>query len=59
MAESLVLNDSTLIDRAQLVVGGVGDLDPCRPNLDLSIRKLIDIEYLPAYLLLVGVSAKR
>jgi len=44
VAKSLILNDSTLINRSQLIVGGVGDFDPCRPNLNLSIRKLIDIE---------------
>jgi hypothetical protein len=46
MTEAFVFNDSTLINRPQLIVRGVGQRDARRSDLDLAIGILIDVEIL-------------
>jgi hypothetical protein len=46
VTQPLILNDSTLIDGAQLIVSGVGNLHTCSTNLDLAVWELIHIEIL-------------
>jgi hypothetical protein len=46
MTETFVFNDSTLVDRAQLIVRGVGQRNARRSDLNLAIGILIDIEIL-------------
>src|SRR5216684_5542527 len=44
MTQPLVFDNSTLIDCAQPIVSGVGDLLTSSADLDLAIGKLIDVE---------------
>lgn len=43
MTEPLVFYDSTLIDRTQFIVSGIGQRDTGGTDLDLPIGKLIDV----------------
>lgn len=46
VTQPLILDDSTLIDGAQLIVSGVGDLHARSTALNLAVRELINIEIL-------------
>lgn len=46
VTQPLILDDSTLIDGAQLIVSGVGELHTRSTDLNLAVRELIDIEIL-------------
>ena len=46
VAQPLILDDSTLIDGAQLIVSGVGDLHTRSTDLDLAVWELKNVEIL-------------